>query len=249
MKFDKDPDAFLQPTRYCDCDHPTIGQLAHDVVSSHVSEKEKAEALFYWVKENVRFEFGPWGVKTSEVLKTRGGMCTTKANLLVALLRAAKIPAGYVILKVNTKEFYRELMCPSFGKLVSPHTTHVCVGVVLDGDWLLCDPSVDNELNKALRKTTPFAEMTGFNISEKEIETIEGILTKTEFLANIDEDLDKLPKNSKGTTLEVLNSYLEFLRESRDLETLSACQMEENFLDWLSKRNSPYFPIMKQLSS
>lgn len=237
---------YLQPTKYCDCNHPKIKELAFELTKNCHSKREKAITLFYWVRDNIKFKFDYWGRKTSEVLKRRQGMCTNKTNLLIALLRAVKIPAGYGILKVNTKEFYQELMCPSFRKLVSPITTHIYAGIFLNGKWLICDPSVDKELSKVLRKKTPFAEMSGFKITENRMEKIGGILDRKQFFANIDEQLDKPPKHAKGMVLRILNSYLRFMREKkgRILFFLTAKKIEEKFLNWLRKENIFYFNFL-----
>lgn len=251
MRSSKDINLFLQPTKYLDCNCPRVKKIVYEITNSYVSNWEKAKALFSWVKEEIKFKFGYWGIKASEVLKRKTGMCTNKANLLIAFLRAVRIPAGYGILRVNTKNFYGELMCPSFSRLVSSNTTHIYVGIFLGGEWLRCDPSVDSELAIALKKKTPFAAMTGFNIPEKEMKTIKGVLKRSEFFANIDNNLDKPSKHAKGITLRILNSYLNFLREKKQIikELSTEQQIENNFLVWLNKENVYYFNFMKKISS
>jgi len=241
---------FTEETKFCDFTNPDIQKISHEITASSLSDKEKSEKLFYWVKENIKFEFGYWGIKASDVLTRRTGMCTNKANLLIALLRAVSIPAGYGISKVDTKEYYRTLMCPVFRKMVSPTTTHIYVGIFLDNKWVRCDPSVDDELSVALKEKTPFAEMTGFDISDEVIKKIEGILKTDEFIANIDKNLEKPSKHAKGITLEILNSYLKFLREQKErTRYLSDCQTENNFLEWLSKKNIDYFNFINNIKS
>lgn len=241
---------FLQPTKYCDCNSPNIKNIAYKITYSCKSEEEKAKVLFNWVKENIKFEFGYWGVKASEVLKRKGGMCTNKANLLITLLRAVKIPAGYGILNVKTKEFWQELMCPFFKKLVAPQTVHIYVGIFLNGKWLRCDPTADSEIVRILKKQNPFAGITGFNITETEIKKIKGILKRSEFFGNIDKNLDKPPKHAKGITLKILNSYLQFLREGRVMiENLSDSEIEKIFFEWLSKKNTNYFNFIQNILS
>jgi len=249
MRLEKDLKLFLQPTKYCNSNRKEITTIAHKITNSYENKREKAKALFYWVKERIKFEFGYWGIKAFDVLQQGKGMCTNKANLLIAFLRAINIPAGYGILEVNTKEFYRELMCPSFRKLVSPDTIHIYVGIFLYKQWLICDPSVDSELADALKKKTPFAEMTGFDISKKDIKNMRGILTRKEFFPNIDKDLEKPPRHAKGITIRILNSYLRFLREKKQtIRNLSAERIEKNFFNWLRKKSTYYFRFMKKIS-
>jgi hypothetical protein len=245
----EDLKSFLQETKFCDFNHPLIQKTAREITKSCLSNYEKSKALFYWVKENIKFEFGYWGIKASEVLNEKRGMCTNKSNLLIALSRSIGIPAGYGILKVNTKEFYRELMCPVFKKLVSPTTTHIYIGIFLDDRWIRCDPSVDSELGERLKEKSFFGEITGFNISDEEISNMKGILKRAEFFANIDEKLGKLPKHAKGITLEIINSYLKFLREQKQsFRNFSDYEIKKFFFDWLSQRNILFCNYLKNLN-
>ncbi|MDI6602874.1 MAG: transglutaminase family protein [Patescibacteria group bacterium] len=246
----KDLNLFLQPTKYCDSNNQEIKQIARKIASLYKNKKEKVKALFYWVKDQIKFEFGHWGIKASETLRRKRGMCTNKANLLIALLRAIKIPAGYGILRVNTKKFYRRLMCPSFGKLASPETVHIYVGIFLNKKWLRCDPSADSEITEALKKKAPLIEMSDFDINKKNMKNINGILTKREFIPNIDKNLDKPAKHAKGMTLKILNSYVKFLREKgQDIRNLSGKRIEIFFLNWLRKKNINYFRFMEKLEN
>jgi hypothetical protein len=248
MTFSKNLNFFLKPTKYCDCNRKEIKEIASRITKLYSSEREKALSLFYWVKENIKFEFGYWGIKASDTLRRKKGMCTNKANLLIALLRATKIPAGYGILRVNTKMFYGELMCPSFERLVSSETTHIYVGIFLDKKWLRCDLSVDSELAKVLKKENPFANMSGFDLSEEDIKNIKGILMRKEFFPNIDKELDKPPRHAKGMTLKILNTYLKFLRENGEIiKNLSAPQIEKFFMDWLQEKSTYYYNLMKKI--
>ncbi len=106
-------------------------------------------------------------------------MCSNKTNLLFALLRAIKIPAGYGIFRVRTKEFYGDLMCPVFEKLVSPETTHIFAGIYLGGKWIKSDVSLDNDL--ALKGKTPFSSLNKINIGPNKMKKIKGILKRSEF--------------------------------------------------------------------
>jgi transglutaminase-like putative cysteine protease len=204
-------------------------------------------ALFRWVKENIKFEFSYWGINAVQTLKKGGGMCTNKSNLLIAFLRALRIPAGYGILRVKTAEFYGSLMCPFFKKLVSSKSVHIYTGIFLDGKWIRCDPSLDSELAEALKKKTPFAEFSGFDLKEKEIKKIKGILEKKEFLTNIDRELSKPPKSLKRRVLKLLNQYLLFLRKNETLikNLRKPEEIEEKFMEWLKNENSSLFKFFK----
>jgi len=239
---------FLKETKYCNFNHPKIKNLVQKIVKSCISEREKVITVFNWVKENIKFEFGYWGVDAVSTLKKRGGMCTNKSNLLIAFLRALKIPAGYGILKINTSEFYGSLMCPLFKKLVSPKSTHIYIGVFLEKKWIRCDPSLDNDLAEALKKKTPFSEFSGFDLKEKEIKKIKGVLERKEFLANIDKILSKPPKNLQRKTIKLLNQYLLFLRSNKKLikKISTPKEMEKEFIEQLKKEQLPLFKFFEK---
>jgi len=234
---------FLNETKYCNFNNPEIKKIVQGITKSCNSEKEKIIALLKWVKENIKFEFSYWGMNAVQTLKKGSGMCTNKSNLLIAFLRALRIPAGYGILRVKTTEFYGSLMCPFFKKLVSPKSVHIYAGVFLNGKWIRCDPSVDSELARVLEKKTPFAEFSGFDLREKEIKKIKGILGKKEFLANIDRELDKPPRKLKEKVLELLNQYLLFLRKNETFikNLRKPEEIEKEFMEWLKNENSSLF--------
>ncbi|MDQ3357003.1 MAG: transglutaminase-like domain-containing protein [Actinomycetota bacterium] len=62
--------------------------------------------LYRFVRDEIPYAFGPWGVRASQTLAQGTGTCTNKANLLVALLRAAGIGAAYGVLRVDTQHYF-----------------------------------------------------------------------------------------------------------------------------------------------
>jgi hypothetical protein len=61
----------------------------------------------------------------SDTLRKGEGMCTNKANLQVALLRAAGIPAGYVVVHVTKACFEGPQVLDEVLAAISPITVHV----------------------------------------------------------------------------------------------------------------------------
>ena len=60
-----------------------------------------ADAVRAWVAERVAYSFKDRGDKATDTLSKRRGMCTNKATLQVALMRALGIPAGYCIVHIH----------------------------------------------------------------------------------------------------------------------------------------------------
>ncbi len=241
MKPQYNPKDFLQETRYCDHNHPIIRQTAHEITRPYFTEKEKAVALFKYVRDDVLFKFGYWGKKASTVLKEKSGMCTNSANLLIALLRSSGIPAGYGIMRVSGQEYFGSVMLPTFKKMVAKNSVHIYSYVFLNNQWLKCDSSIDvgfSEQTRYFNSVTKHMYWDGtqdaiMNINQKHIFQDMGPLI------NIDKQLDKKPKNARGVPLRVANLYINFLRQNGH-KIKESSELESAFLLWLRK-NSPYF--------
>jgi transglutaminase-like putative cysteine protease len=92
----------LSATYYVDCDHPDVRDWAADVVRGHSTARDRAVALFYAVRDGVRYD--PY-VSSSEAGDYRASVivgqdrnwCVPKSILLTAGARAAGVPSllGY----------------------------------------------------------------------------------------------------------------------------------------------------------
>ncbi len=89
---------YLQPSQCIDSDHPTIVELAESLIDTGQSDLENAVTLFYWVRDEIRYN--PYALGTtvesflaSITLQAGESWCVPKAILLAALCRAAGIPA------------------------------------------------------------------------------------------------------------------------------------------------------------
>jgi transglutaminase-like putative cysteine protease len=76
-------------------------------------------SLFYWVRDNIEYELGLKSDTASSTLLRGSGSCINKANLVVALLRALGIPAGFHIMTVKTRAYFSCLCTPCFNKFMS----------------------------------------------------------------------------------------------------------------------------------
>jgi len=231
---------FLQETRYCDCNHPAIKNLSYELTKDCSSDVEKAIVLFEYVRDNILYEFGEWGRKASIILEKGSGMCTNSANLLVALFRAVGIPSGYGIMKTNAKEYFGPIMLPIFKNLVSDKSVHIYAYAYLDNKWVKCDPSTDKQLSEKTSYFNPTTELVVWDGLSDKIDNLDPkyIYSDSGPFANIDDKLDKKPKNASRNVLMVGNLYLDFLRKS-DVKISNPSQLQPMFLSWL-KKNYPF---------
>ncbi len=97
-------DEYLQPTTNCQSNSPTIIALANKITANCTSPYEKAVALFNWVTDNITYSFY-YNTKYGALGTLAAGTanCCDHSHLMVALARAAGIPARY---QLGNCDFY-----------------------------------------------------------------------------------------------------------------------------------------------
>lgn len=147
----REKNKFLSPTTFCDCDNPKIVDLSKKITHDCINDKEKAIKLFLFVKNNYPYAFGRWDFKASEIMALKSGMCTTKSCLLVALLRAVKIPSGFKVMNIRGRDVFGKFtIFPFLRNKISLKSIHVCVSLLLGNKWIDIDPSLDDNLLRGL---------------------------------------------------------------------------------------------------
>lgn len=116
---------YLWPSRYCDSHafEPWVRRRF-----AHLEGGAKVAALADWVSGAIDYVPGVSSSRTtaSDTFIQRQGVCRDYAHLLIALVRAADIPARIV---------------GAYGLGVHPPDFHAVVEVWLDGGWHLIDPT------------------------------------------------------------------------------------------------------------
>jgi transglutaminase-like putative cysteine protease len=89
--------------------HREIQQLAEQIVAEKSSDWEKAEAIYDWVRTNIRYEFDVELKGALTALRAGHGDCEELTSLFIALCRANDIPARSVWIPGHCyPEFYLE---------------------------------------------------------------------------------------------------------------------------------------------
>jgi len=122
---------FLLPTEICDAAHPAVVALSKRLIPSGCSAARAAAAVRSWVRAHITYVLRDKAEKASETLEAREGMCTNKANLQVALLRAAGIPAGFVLAHITKEAFVGPQILDEVFDLIQPVTVHVFCAVYI----------------------------------------------------------------------------------------------------------------------
>lgn len=118
---------YLAVGKNCQVTSKAIKTLANTLTSKLKSDYKKGEKIFNWVRDNIGYEkYRNTKKGALKTLKTRGGNCVDHAHLIVALSRAAGLPARYV--NANNCKF-------SSGYV----SGHVWAQVLVGNTWVVAD--------------------------------------------------------------------------------------------------------------
>ena len=143
----------LTPGPCIDSDHPSIIALSERLTDSALSQRENAIAIYYWVRDEIRYN--PYGLglaiddqKASRTLAVGEGWCVTKAILLAALCRAAQIPArlGFADVRNHlSTQRMRDTMDTDIFYF------HGYTSIYLEGKWVKATPAFNLSLCEKFR--------------------------------------------------------------------------------------------------
>ncbi len=139
-------DQYLQPTEFLDFNRDRVKNKANEITKGLKSDKEKAIALFYWTRDNIKYNMYTYNpkikanLKASVTLRRRNGFCMSKAVLLSALARAVGIPA-----RVRMVDIINHKISLKIVELMQTKVFH-CHGIseiLLNGNWIKLTPVFD----------------------------------------------------------------------------------------------------------
>jgi hypothetical protein len=88
---------YINPTINCQSNNPTIVAIAKSITMGSTNTNSKAIALFNWVRDNIDYSFYYNSQNGAlRTLTSKTANCCDTSNLLIALSRAAGIPARYI---------------------------------------------------------------------------------------------------------------------------------------------------------
>lgn len=93
-----EPMEYLGSDMVVEVDHPAVRALAGELRAAHPDDVDFTRAAFAWVRDQIRHSVDAQDpritVTAGEVLSAGVGLCYAKSHLLVAVARAAGVPAG-----------------------------------------------------------------------------------------------------------------------------------------------------------
>lgn len=155
--------------RLSDYDHPLVQAKAEELTADSLTRTDCLENIFYFVRDGIRFGFPPkWdAVKASETIQYEMGYCNTKATLLLALCRAAGIPA-----RIHAGLIGIDIMRGVFPSIAFPFLPsaggHSWSEIQIDDEWKAIDSYINDKpfYDGALQRLRESARTSGFSISQ-----------------------------------------------------------------------------------
>ena len=156
-------DEYLRPTKTIDSDNKAIIEKALQLTSHCGNNREKAMALFYFVRDRVHYNAYMLSTRfedfvASTVLARGRGYCVQKAILLTALARATGIPSRLLFARIKNHKAPRELIAQT-GLDVFP--SHGYTQLLLGGRWVSVTPAFDRDLCEKIG--VPVVEFDGIH--------------------------------------------------------------------------------------
>lgn len=143
-----DMEIYLKPTKFFNFNKPIVKEKALEITKNCNSEKEKVKALFYWVRDEIKYNmrlFIPKVInnfKASNVIKKRQGFCVSKSILLSSLVRAIGIPARIHLVDLINHKISQKVI-DLMGTNIFYY--HGFSEVLLNNKWIKLTPSFDKE--------------------------------------------------------------------------------------------------------
>jgi hypothetical protein len=158
-----DMEIYLQPTKFFDFNKSNVKQKAKEITRGISTDKEKAKALFYWVRDEIKYNMQLFipkiinNFKASKVLQKKQGFCVSKSILLSSLARAVGIPA-----RIHLVDLINHLISQKVIDFMGTNIMfyHGFSEFYLNGKWIKLTPSFDQ--GTAIKgKFLPMVEFDG----------------------------------------------------------------------------------------
>lgn len=118
---------FLRKTTNCETDSPVVLSAMQTAIAGKTSVYDKAKALFEYSRDEWEWiDYSNTSRGSVKTIENKGGNCCDLSHALIAMTRAAGIPARYM-----------HGQCQFSSSVIG----HVFVEMYVDGKWYICDPS------------------------------------------------------------------------------------------------------------
>lgn len=143
-----DMEQYLQPTEFLDFHKPRVKETALKITKDLKTDKEKAVALFYYVRDKIRYNAFSYvpnvkaNLKASVTIRRGHGFCMSKATLLSTLARVVGIPARIHMVDIINHKISKRLVDLMGTKAFH---CHAYSEMYLNDKWVKAAPVFDKE--------------------------------------------------------------------------------------------------------
>ena len=142
----EDLSIYLQPSEFFDFNKKSVMNTAFEITNNLKSQKEKAIALFYWVRDEIKYNMALFIPKVknyfiaSKTIRRREGFCVSKSILLSTLARAVGIPA-----RIHLVDLINHLISQKVIDFMGHNVMyfHAYSEFYLNNKWVKLTPSFD----------------------------------------------------------------------------------------------------------
>ena len=161
----EDISIYLQPTEFFDFNKKSVSKKAVEITDGLKTEGEKAVALFYWVRDEIKYNMLTYipnvkaNFRASVTLRRMNGFCVSKSILLSSFARAIGIPA-----RIHLVDLINHLISQKVIDWMGTNImfVHGYSEFYLNGKWVKLTPSFDPKT--AIKgKFLPMVEFDGEN--------------------------------------------------------------------------------------
>ncbi len=144
----EDLSIYLLPSEFFDFNKKSVMNKAIEITNGLESQKEKAIALFYWVRDEIKYNMALFVPKVknyfmaSKTIHRREGFCVSKSILLSTLARAVGIPA-----RIHLCDLINHLVSQKVIDYMGHNVMyyHGYSEFYLDNKWVKLTPSFDQQ--------------------------------------------------------------------------------------------------------
>lgn len=141
--------------KLADYDNPVVKNKALILTKDHKTIEDKIAAIFYYVRDDIKFQFPDEGdfVKASQTIKYGYGQCNNKTILYLALCKATGIEAR-IHFSLIDKKIQRGLIKGLFYWIIPKKISHSWLEVHVNDNWFNIDSYInDIEYYNVAKKT------------------------------------------------------------------------------------------------
>lgn len=125
-----------------------IKTIVTGLIADAETDEQRIEKIYYFVRDEIEFGYlYPQEISVEDVLRNRRGVCMQKANLLVAMARAAGLEARFHFMYIHKTALEDFLPDYAYKRWIDPFP-HTLPEIYLDGKWVSMEATFDKELHE-----------------------------------------------------------------------------------------------------